>query len=166
MARQTGGVVWIHSTPGPLCPHVEWALQDALDSRDGLDWTPQPQETAAYRAERPWWGPVGTAARVVSALLRLPGLRFEVTEDPTDLSEGRRYSHTPELGLFQAPTTPAGDLMVTEQELRLVLGRWAERPERLAAELRQLLGDDWDDELEPFRSGDPAAPTRWLRQVV
>ncbi|HZV27785.1 MAG TPA: DUF3145 family protein, partial [Acidothermaceae bacterium] len=32
--------------------------------------------------------------------------------------------------------------------------------------LRRLLGEPWDDELEPFRYAGDGAPVRWLHQVV
>ncbi|MGO9293967.1 MAG: DUF3145 family protein [Streptosporangiaceae bacterium] len=32
----------------------------------------------------------------------------------------------------------------------------------LEAELRTLLGQPWDDELEPFRHAGAGAPVRWL----
>jgi len=35
----------------------------------------------------------------------------------------------------------------------------------LEAELRLLLGQPWDDELEPFRHAGEGAPVRWLHQV-
>ncbi len=38
----TRGVVFIHSTPKALGPHITWALEAALDGRVTIDWTPQP----------------------------------------------------------------------------------------------------------------------------
>jgi hypothetical protein len=166
MNMPTTGVVFIHSTPAPLCPHLEWALGTALNSPRRIDWTPQEVESASYRGERDWQGAAGTASQVVSVLQRFPAIRFEVTENPTSQSEGWRFSYTPRLGLFHAQTTAAGDLVVSEHELRLARRRTAGDPARLDQALARLLGDDWDQELEPFRMAGEAEPIRWLRQVV
>src|SRR5688500_20362503 len=47
----TRGVVFIHSTPKALCPHITWALESVLGQRLSLDWTPQPAGAALVRAE-------------------------------------------------------------------------------------------------------------------
>ena len=38
------GVVFVHSAPPALCPHVEWAIGGVLDQRVSLDWTGQPAD--------------------------------------------------------------------------------------------------------------------------
>jgi hypothetical protein len=38
----------------------------------------------------------------------------------------------------------------------------ADRPSSLEEELARLLGQPWDDELEPFRWAGDGAPVRWL----
>jgi hypothetical protein len=166
MSLETSGVVFVHAAPGPLCPHVEWALSAAVGTPLKLDWSVQPAATGTYRAEKTWSGPAGTAALLVSTLQRFPDLRFEVTEEPTAQTEGLRYAYTPELGLFHAQTGPTGDLVVTENALRRALRHAAGDPARLAQELVRLLGEAWDEELEPYRLAGEAEPVRWLRQVV
>ena len=47
----TRGVVFIHSTPKALCPHITWALESALDRKLSLDWTAQPAGPGLVRAE-------------------------------------------------------------------------------------------------------------------
>src|SRR5680860_407478 len=47
----TRGVLFVHSAPRALCPHVEWAAGGALGVRVSLHWTPQPVETGMFRAE-------------------------------------------------------------------------------------------------------------------
>ncbi|MDR1806428.1 MAG: DUF3145 domain-containing protein [Propionibacteriaceae bacterium] len=166
MDQLTSGVTFIHSAPAALCPHVEWALSAALGVPRRCSWTVQDAAPATYRAEVTWSGPVGTAARLVSTLRRFPDLRFEVTEDPTAATEGLRYSYTPDLGLFHAQTGPAGDLVVGEMELRRALRHAAGDPARLVTELSALLGEAWDEELEPYRYAGANEPVRWLKQVV
>jgi hypothetical protein len=166
MAKPTGGVVFIHSAPWALRPHIEWALSAELGAPLRFDWQPQEAEPRACRAEAAWSGPAGSAARLATTLRRFPGLRFEVTEDPTAQSEGLRFAYTPDLGLFHAQTDPAGDLVVTENQLRAVLRHCQGDPAKLLHHLSELLGERWDEELEPFRLAGAVQPTGWLRAVV
>ena len=163
----TRGVVYVHSTPPALCPHVEWAVGAALDARVTFDWTPQPAGPGALRAELSWQAEAGTGARVASALRSWAQLRFEVTEEPSSGAEGERWSWTPTLGLFHATTGVHGDILVREDRLRASLARAAADPATdVVSEMQALLGKAWDDELETFRYAGEGAPVRWLHQVV
>lgn len=163
----TRGVVYVHSAPPALCPHVEWAVGGVLDVRVTLDWTPQPASPGALRAELSWQADAGTGARLTSALRDWAQLRFEVTEEPSQGSEGERWSFTPGLGLFHATTGVHGDIVVREDRLRAALARAAADPATdVVGELQSLLGKAWDDELEAFRYAGDGAPVRWLHQVV
>ena len=162
----TRGVLYVHSSPSALCPHVEWAVGGLFGMPVRLDWTPQPAERAAYRAEYSWLGPVGTAARLASALRGWQRLRFEVTEEARSGSEGERYSYTPSLGVFHAITGLHGDLMIPEDRLRAAMLTASSGGRSLADSLDELLGRAWDAELEPFRHAGEGAPVRWLHEVV
>ena len=163
----TRGVVYVHSAPPALCPHVEWAVGGVLDMRVTLDWTPQPAAPGVVRSELSWQAEPGTGARLASVLRDWAQLRFEVTEEPSAGAEGERWSSTPTLGLFHATTGVHGDIVVREDRLRAALARAATdpAPDR-AAEMQGLLGKAWDDELETFRHAGDGAPVRWLHQVV
>src|SRR3954447_14854005 len=91
----TRGVLYIHSAPSALCPHVEWAVGGVFGMPVGLDWIAQPAERASYRTEYPWSGPVGTAGKLASALKGWQRIRFEVTEERTSTTDAERYSYTP-----------------------------------------------------------------------
>lgn len=160
----TRGVVQIHSAPSALCPHIEWAIGGVFGVPADLTWTPQPAERGAYRAETGWHGPVGSAARLASAMKRWERVRFEVTEDATAASEGVRYSYTPALGVFQAATGRNGDVLVHEDRLRLAMLRHRDAAD-LRAALDELVGAPWDAELDVFRAADSGAPVRWLHRV-
>ena len=162
----TRGVLYVHSSPSALCPHVEWAVGGLFGMPVRLDWTPQPAERAAYRAEYSWLGPVGTAARLASALRGWQRLRFEVTEEARSGSEGERYSYTPSLGVFHAITGLHGDLMIPEDRLRAAMLTASSGGRSLADSVDELLGRSWDAELEPFRHAGEGAPVRWLHEVV
>ena len=163
----TRGVVYVHSAPPALCPHVEWAVGGVLGARVTLDWTPQPAAPGTVRAELSWQADAGTGARLASALRDWMHLRFEVTEEPSAGAEGERWSSTPTLGLFRATTGVHGDILVREDRLRAALARAGSDPATdVLAEMQALLGKSWDDELETFRYAGDGAPVRWLHQVV
>jgi hypothetical protein len=162
----TRGVLYIHSAPRALCPHIEWAVAGVLGARVTLDWIRQPAAPGTWRAELSWQGEQGTASKLASALRGWHLLRFEVTEEPVSGFEGARYSSTPELGIFYAMTGVHGDVLIPEDRLRSVLAKARQGEVDLEAELEQLLGKPWDDELEPFRYAGEGAPVRWLHQVV
>jgi hypothetical protein len=163
----TRGVVYVHSAPPALCPHVEWAVGGVLGVRVTLDWTPQPAAPGTVRAELSWQADAGTGARLASALRDWMHLRFEVTEEPSAGAEGERWSSTPTLGLFHATTGVHGDILVREDRLRAALARAGSDPTTdVLAEMQALLGESWDDELETFRYAGDGAPVRWLHQVV
>ena len=162
----TRGVLYVHSAPSALCPHIEWAVGGVLGVPVNVDWTPQPAQPGTYRAELSWTGAVGSAAAIASALRGWNHLRFEVTEEATAHSEGTRYSYTPDLGVFHAVTGLHGDIMIPEDRLKAAVVKSALGDATLAAEIDKLLGKPWDDELETFRHAGEGAPVRWLHQVV
>ncbi len=162
----TRGVLYVHSAPSALCPHVEWAVGGALGTPAPMYWTPQPVERATYRAEHTWRGPVGTAAKLATALKGWQRIRFEVTEEGTTSSEAERYCYTPTLGVFYAVTGLHGDIMVPEDRIRQAMATVTLGGPSLAGALDELLGRRWDEELEPFRYAGEGAPVRWLHEVV
>lgn len=165
-AHGTRGVLYIHSAPSALCPHIEWAVSGVLGVPIDLSWTPQPAAAGAYRAELSWVGEPGSAAAMTSALRGWDHLRFEATEDSSGSAEGSRYSYTPALGVFHAVTGQHGDLMIPEDRLKAAVVKAALGDTTLVHEIDKLLGKPWDDELEAFRHAGDGAPVRWLHQVV
>lgn len=162
----TRGVLYVHSAPRALCPHVEWAVGGVLGVRVQLDWIRQPSRTRHLAFEFSWQVSPGTASQLASALRGWDLLRFEVTAEPSPTAEGERYSSTPELGIFHAVTGMHGDILVPEDRLRAALARSLSGESDLEAEIAKLLGKPWDDELESFRHAGEGAPVRWLHQVV
>jgi hypothetical protein len=159
-------VLYVHSAPSALCPHIEWAAGGVLGNAVSLEWTPQGAQAGAYRAEYSWSGEAGTAAAIASALRGWKHLRFEVTEEPTPSTEGARFSSTPDLGVFHAVTGIHGDIMIPEDRLKAAVVRAALGETTIENEIDKLLGKPWDDELETFRYAGDGAPVRWLHQVV
>jgi hypothetical protein len=162
----TRGVLYVHSAPSALCPHIEWAAGGVLGSAVSLDWTPQSAQAGSYRAEFSWAGDAGTAAALASALRGWNHLRFEVTEEPTHGTEGARFSYTPALGVFHAVTGVHGDILIPEDRLKAAVVKSSLGDTTINHEIDKLLGKPWDDELETFRYAGDGAPVRWLHQVV
>jgi len=160
----TRGVLFVHSAPRALCPHVEWAVSGVLGVRAAFDWISQPAAPGLLRAEVSWQAPQGTGARLTSALRGWAHLRYEVTEEASAGADGGRWSHTPELGIFHAVTDVHGNVVVPEDRVRSVLERCVGDAHRLREEMDLVLGQAWDDELEPFRYAGAGAPVRWLHQ--
>ncbi len=174
------GVLQIHSAPPALSPHIEWAAAGVFGVPVKLAWIDQPASPGAVRTEVAWQGRPGLSAAISSSLASWKLLRFEVTEDASPGCDAMRYSCTPELGMFSASVSAAGDIMISENRLRAVMTLAAGAGDQLGglresfgprhpalggsleAELKLLLGEPWDAELEPFRHASAGAPVRWL----
>ncbi|MFV0426663.1 MAG: DUF3145 domain-containing protein [Beutenbergiaceae bacterium] len=160
----TRGVFFVHSAPRALCPHVEWAVGSVLQTHVNVDWVAQPAAPGLLRTELSWAGPVGTGARLASALRGWTHLRYEITEETSREADGGRWSHTPDLGIFFAQTDIHGNVVIPEDRIRSAMEQG-----RDAGHLRQhldlALGQAWDDELEPFRYAGAGVPVRWLHRV-
>jgi hypothetical protein len=159
------GVIYVHSAPRALCPHLEWAVGRALGRAVNFEWDEQPVLPGARRAEFYWEGPVGTGAALSSAMHGWEHLRFEVTEDPTPRSDGGRWLHTPDLGIHYAQTDAAGNVVIGEDRVRYAMEIAAGDARELQRELGVALGQAWDDELEIFRHASDQAPVVWLHKV-
>ncbi|HRW18331.1 MAG TPA: DUF3145 domain-containing protein [Dermatophilaceae bacterium] len=161
----TRGVVFIHSTPTALCPHIAWAIEGVLGQQVHLDWTVQPAGPRLVRTELSWTGDPGTGARLASALRGWDGLRYEVTEEPSAGLDGSRWSYTPDLGIHHTWTSATGDAVVNEDRLRETVANHAQDATALLHAVDLLVGGPWDRELEPFRYAGEGAPVRWLHKV-
>ncbi|MFK3670621.1 DUF3145 domain-containing protein [Leifsonia aquatica] len=159
------GVLYVHSSPGALCPHIEWAAGRALGRAVNFMWETQPVLKGAQRAEFFWDGPQGTGARLATALRGWEHLRFEVTEDAGLGTDGGRWMHTPDLGVFFAQTDTVGNMVVPEDRIRYAMELAGGNAQELQRELRLALGQAWDEELEPFRHAHDDTSVIWLHKV-
>ena len=160
----TRGVVYVHSCPPAVCPHAEWAISAVLGTRVALTWTAQSAVPGQLRAEVGWSGRTGTGSRIAAALRSWSMLRFEVTEEPSPGCDGERICYLPGRGLFRSSVSANGDIVVGEEQIRVLLAT-ARTAEDYAHTLDNLLGAPWDAELEPFRHAGDGAPITWLHQV-
>lgn len=164
------GVVYVHACPPAIAPHVEWALAGVLGHPARLRWTvqpysPVPGEQEQLRAEASWTGHPGTGSRLAASLRAWPMLVFEITEEPTSSTDGERVSYLPGRGFHRNTVSANGDVMVSEERLRGLLLR-ARDTQDFRHGLHELLGTNWDAELEPYREGAWGEPITLLHQVV
>lgn len=158
------GVLTVLSCPPALCSHVEFAVAAVLGVPAPLEWSSQPARPGMLFAALEWRADAGAAGRLASRLRGIGPLTFEVVEGPATGVDAERYAYSPELGLFRSSLAASGDLVVGEAQLRALLDETGTRAQ-LASGLRELLGSDWDDALEPLRVGGDGAPVTWLRQT-
>ncbi len=164
-AQAARGVLYVHSSPSALCPHIEWAAGRALGRAVNFAWETQPVLKGSQRTEFFWDGPQGTGARLATALRGWEHLRYEVTEDAGLGTDGGRWMHTPDLGIFFVQTDTAGNTVVAEDRIRYAMEVAGSNPLELHRELRLVLGQAWDDELEPFRRAHDDTSVIWLHKV-
>ena len=67
---QTRGVLYVHSAPSALCPHIEWAVGGVLGNAVNLEWTPQSAQAGTYRWRATYNGDANTTGSASSALTR------------------------------------------------------------------------------------------------
>jgi hypothetical protein len=144
--------------------HVEWAIARVLGTPVRLEWSVQPVEPSARRAQCSWTGATGTGGELAAALRQWPMVRFEVTEEASPGVDGERFMHVPGRGLFRGSTSANGDIVLSEDRLRaLVAG--ARGYDSLAHTLEKALGAPWDAELEPYRHAADGVPLTLLTRV-
>ena len=166
VATSARGVVYVHSAPRALCPHVEWAAGRAIGRAVNFDWIEQPVLRGSQRADFFWEGAPGSGAAIASALRGWEHLRYEVTEDPSEGHDGGRWMHTPDLGIFYAQVDSAGNTVIPEDRIRNAMETAGTNALDLHRELRLALGQAWDDELEPFRYASDMSPVIYLHRGV
>lgn len=158
------GVVFVHSAPAAICPHVEWAISGVIGDRVSLSWTAQPASPGQLRAEVSWRGEAGTAGRIASALRAWPMLRFEVTEESNAVADGERVCHVPGRGIWRTAVSANGDVVLGEDQIRSLMDR-ATSLDALRHALSSAIGSEVDAELEPYRRAGEGTPVTWLHQV-
>jgi Protein of unknown function (DUF3145) len=159
------GVLFVHSAPRALAPHIEWAAGRAIDRAVNFEWIDQPVFKGALRTEFTWEGERGTGAKIASALRGWEHLRYEVTEDAGHGTDGGRWMHTPDLGIYFAQTDTLGNTVIPEDRIRYAMEVAGSNTLELHRELRLALGQAWDDELEPFRHAGDGTSVVWLHRA-
>lgn len=143
------GLVLIHRAPVALLTHVEWTISGISGIPTRINWIKDESSDSVFRGSAAVDCGLNDAATLASAFMNLKQLSFEVINQ-SEFS-GARWSFTPSLGMFHCETDAAGNLVVGENQLRASIEKAGSNILKLQAELRKLLGQAWDDELEPHR---------------
>jgi hypothetical protein len=145
------GLVFIHQAPSALLTHIEWTISGVCGAPITISWQVLPEPKHGYRAVAQWEGPEGSGAVLATSFMNLKQISFEVIQqDSIDVS-GYRWSYTPTLGMFSSATDEAGNILVSENQLRFMVDSCGSNGLKLQAELRKVLGQAFDDELESYR---------------
>jgi len=159
------GVVYIHSSPAAVCPHVEWALTSALGSAAKLRWTPTRRRQ--LRATSEWTGPVGTAARIAQSLRSWPVLRFRVTEDPSEGVDGNVIVSCLDSAFGTVPPRH-GDVTLGEMRVRACsraqVNSANTTPTTWPLKSIRATRHAMDEDLEIYRYGTGSVEVTWLRR--
>jgi hypothetical protein len=143
------GLVLIHCAPSALLTHVEWTISGISGNPTKLTWIADQSCPSSFRSSATFGCSQESAATLASAFMNLKQLTFEVTYQGAH--SGVRWSFTPSLGMFSCATDEVGNLVVNENQIRSSMEKAGANLLKLQAEFRRLLGQAWDDELEPFR---------------
>ena len=143
------GLVLIHCAPSSLLTHVEWTISGISGTPTKLIWVADESSPTMFRSSVSIACSSEAAATLASAFMNLKQLSFEVVYQQQH--GGSRWSYTPSLGMFRCATDEAGNLVVNENQIRNSMEKAGTNTLKLQAELRRLLGQAWDDELETNR---------------
>lgn len=165
MTAVSTGVLFVHSAPRALSPHVEWAVSRVLGRGVTFSWNPQPILEGSQRTEYYWQGAAGSGAAMATALRGWTHLRYEITEDAAGGRDGGRWCHTPALGIFHSQTDAVGNMVINENRLRVAMESAGPNATGLQTELSKMLGEEWDAELDVFRQASDDSTVTWLHQV-
>lgn len=142
-------LVLVHLAPNALLNHIEWTISGACGAPSHLNWIPNESPIASSRAALAIKCSHESAAILASAFMNLKQISFEIVHQSNHV--GTRWSYTPNLGMFSCSTDAVGNLVVNENQLRSALERAGSNALKIQAEIRRLLGQAWDDELESSR---------------
>jgi hypothetical protein len=144
------GLVVIHSAPTALRQHIEWGLNSLLGAPQNIFWRDQPLAPGTVRTALEFRAPLGTAAKIATALKNWHFLCFEVSE--LGIHGGEIFRCTPELGVHRATVDQVGTILVSEDLIHKALSHFDEL--ELRENLERTLGKEWDVALEPYRGVD------------
>jgi hypothetical protein len=96
-------------------------------------------------------GPSLSIGEIAARLSAISGIYFEISYWFSAQAMGERMCYTPSLGMFRASLDECGNQVFNENQLASLLGHRQDQIS-LHESLRQLLGVEWDIQLEPLRS--------------
>ena len=134
------------------CPEDQQpVVEKALEAHGSLQWSANSLIPGNLTAEITCMLGQSEIGDLVSKLIQVSGIHFEAIKYETEF--GELHMFVPGLGLFRADTNSAGEIMIGEERIRNAMEQAAGNYRELQRLLRSLLGQSWDDVLEPHRAG-------------
>lgn len=143
--NQVATTLVIHACPSALVSSVTELLGDKV-----IDWQHQTLVVGSMKAEISLGVSRSEAEDLVSQLRLLEGIYLDLMQQGKE--SGVWFMLTPGLGVFRAETNLSGEIVLGEERIRNALDQSAGNHRELARLLRIMLGQAWDDVLEPFRA--------------
>ena len=165
-AAPAEGMVFIHSAPAALLPHIEWALGRHLGGPVGLQWSPQPLKPGHFRSQHAWLSTSSFGAMLTSELLGWGSIAFEIVQDEGKGHAGWRWIFTPSLGLFQGQIDALGNALVNQHRLVAITDLDTSNLAEIRSQILLAIGEPWDRELEHLRQASDDSAVIWLRSVA
>lgn len=145
------GLVFIHQAPRALITHVEWTISGICGNPVAMNWHNLPDPLKGFRSVASWQGPAESGVTLATSFMSLRQISFEVIQQDFLEATGYRWSFTPNLGMFSSAIDEAGNILVGENRIRAIVEECGSNGLKLQAELRRVLGQSFDDELELYR---------------
>jgi hypothetical protein len=145
------GMVFIHHAPASLLAHIEWTIAGVSGNPVKITWQLSAPTELGYRCELAWEAGGDSGAVLAAAFRNLKQVCFEIIQYPSEGDTGYRWSYSPALGMFHCATDAAGNILIGENQIRTAMEVAGSNPLKLQAQLRRLLGQAFDDELEAYR---------------
>jgi len=155
------GFLTIHSAPAALRHHIDWGIQSVLGSWVKLNWIPQPLLPGTFRTQLEFRDRQGAAAEIASTLRSWHYLNFEIIENSE--TGGELFRFTPQRGIHRAVVDLSGSILVSENQINNLLQNSFDE-DSIREGLKTILGNEWEIDLNPFRSVDLQEPER-LRAI-
>lgn len=159
------GTFVVHSAPRAVVNHIEWAVNGLIGAPQRFRWREYPDQPGLVKLSLSWAANSGFASKLASTLRGWSDVRFEIFEDPTNLHPGVLVMHTPALGLYTAEVNQAGSVVLSADRLRALVDSSEHDFASLQRALRDSLGEQWEQELEPYRRGEPVLTVPQLHAV-
>ena len=132
------------------CPKASTSTVESLLFGISPVWVNQSLIVGSYRTEVQLRMNSLQIEDLISHLIRIDGMYLDLVQQGS--SAGVWFTLAPGLGLYRAEINSAGEIMLNEDRIKSAIEQSAGNHRELSRLLRILLGQAWDDLLEPFRA--------------
>ncbi len=150
----------VHAVPKSVLSRLESELSALIHAQGAWEWLKSPNlaftvdfnsqvsepmlsGSMAFNAN------LDTVSQIASRLAALRTIWFEVAIEYSMHGLGQRYCYTPLLGIFHSQLDEVGNQVFGENQLKSLTEN--HRGSSLQQKLREVLGVEWDSQLEPLR---------------